>query len=221
MPAESFLSQLAPDDYDALTKAGRHQQHPPRSRVFEEGDPGYEVLVVEEGSVKLVRVSADGRELVVAVRGAGAILGEVSAIDGGSRSTSASTLTAVRLLAIPFDQFRALLDTRLSIARALLDVLAQRLRESTDRALELGTADALTRVCRRLVEFVDAQPDAAVDGVVVAVPLSQQEIASLSGLSREAVVKALRTLKDLGWIDVAGRNVTLLDVDAIRERALG
>ena len=95
------------------------------------------------------------------------------------------------------------------------------MRESTDRALELGTADALTRVCRRLAEFADLDPAPPVDGVVLTVPLSQQEIASLSGLSREAVVKALRTLRELGWIDVAGRSVTLLDVGALRERAAG
>ena len=221
MAGASFLAALPPADVDALRAAGRRQRHPARSRVFEEGDPGYDVLVVEQGSVKLVRVSPDGRELVVAVRTDGAILGELSAIDGGSRSTSATTLTPVQLIAVPFAAFHQLLDTRVSIARALLDVLAERLRESTDRVLELGTADALTRVCRRLVEFADASRQDATDGVVLAVPLTQQEIASLSGLSREAVVKALRTLRDLEWIDVVGRNVTLLDVDALRERALG
>jgi CRP/FNR family transcriptional regulator, cyclic AMP receptor protein len=217
----TFLELLGADDVEALVQAGRRQRHPARSRVFEEGDPGYEVLIVEQGSVKLVRVSTDGRELVVAVRGEGAILGELSAIDGGVRSTSASTLTPVQLIAVSFERFRELLDTRAGIARALLDVLAERLRESTDRALELGTADALTRVCRRLAEFADLDPAPPVDGVVLTVPLSQQEIASLSGLSREAVVKALRTLRELGWIDVAGRSVTLLDVGALRERAAG
>ena len=219
MAAESFLKMLKPDDADALVAAGRRQRHPARSRVFEEGDPGYEVLIVEQGSVKLVRVSTEGRELVVAVRSEGAILGELTAIDGGVRSTSATTLTPVQLLAIPFAEFRGLLDSRASVARALLDILAERLRESTDRVLEFGTADALTRVCRRLVEFADAQ--AVDDGEVFAVPLTQQEIASLSGLSREALVKALRTLRELDWIDVAGRNITLLDIDALRERAIG
>ena len=84
-----------------------------------------------------------------------------------------------------------------------------------------GPPTRSTRVCRRLAEFADLDPAPPVDGVVLTVPLSQQEIASLSGLSREAVVKALRTLRELGWIDVAGRSVTLLDVGALRERAAG
>jgi CRP-like cAMP-binding protein len=218
--APPFLDRLEPTDQQQLLALGRLRRYPAPSILFFEGDEARDVLVVRAGDVK-VSITLDDREVLLDVLGAGDLLGELSAIDGGSRSTSATTLTPVQLIAVPFAAFHELLDTRLSIARALLDVLAERLRESTDRVLELGTADALTRVCRRLVEFVDASRQDATDGVVLAVPLTQQEIASLSGLSREAVVKALRTLRDLEWIDVAGRNVTLLDVDALRERALG
>jgi CRP/FNR family transcriptional regulator, cyclic AMP receptor protein len=221
MVAGSFLGPLSPDDRDALAKAGTRRRLPPRARIFEDGDAAYEVLIVALGAVKLTRVSPEGREIVVAVRDEGAILGELAAIDGGVRSTSASALGPVELIAVPFDDFRTLLDTRPAITRALLDVLAERLRESTDRVLELGTANALTRVCRRLVEFSDAKPGRAGDGAVLSIPLTQQEIASLCGLSREAVVKALKTLRNLGWIDVAGRELTLFDLDALRERAMG
>jgi CRP/FNR family transcriptional regulator, cyclic AMP receptor protein len=221
MVAGSFLGPLSHEDRAALAEVGRRRRLPPRTRVFEAGDEAHEVLIVAAGAVKLTRVSTEGRELVVAVREEGAILGELAAIDGGVRSTSATTLVSVELIAVPFDDFRALLDTRASIVRALLDVLAERLRESTDRVLELGTADALTRVCRRLVEFADAKPGAVGDSAVLRVPLTQQEMASICGLSREAVVKALKTLRNLGWIDVAGREVTLFDLDALRERAMG
>jgi CRP-like cAMP-binding protein len=216
----TFLERLSAADADALAAAGHRKSIPARTQLFEEGDPAYEVLILESGSVKLARVSRDGREVVVAVRGAGSLLGELSAIDGGSRSTSAATVTSVRLIAVPFAEFRHLVDTRASLARALLDLMAERMRESTERVLEFGTAAALTRVCRRLVEFADGQ--AVGNGAsTLAVPLTQQEIASLCGLSREAVVKALKALKDLGWIDVAGRQITLHDLDALRGRAIG
>ena len=81
-----FLARLSEDDKIALVQAGRTRNAPARSRLFEQGDPGYEVLIVEEGAVKLTRASSDGREIVVAVRSEGAILGELSAIDGGLRT---------------------------------------------------------------------------------------------------------------------------------------
>jgi CRP-like cAMP-binding protein len=216
----TFLERLGSAEADALAAAGHRKSVPAHTQLFEEGDRAYEVLIVESGSVKLTRVSRDGREVVVAVRGAGAILGELTAIDGGARSTSAATVTDVRMLAVPFDDFRYLIDTRVSFARALLDLMAERVRESTDRMLEFGTAAAMTRVCRRLVEFADAQAGDG-DQATLAVPLTQQEIASLCGVSREAVVKALKALKDLGWIDVAGRQITVHDLDALRGRAIG
>jgi CRP/FNR family transcriptional regulator, cyclic AMP receptor protein len=216
-----FLAHLSDDDKGALVQAGRTRNSPARSRLFEQGDPGYEVLIVEHGAVKLTRASSDGREIVVAVRSDGAILGELSAIDGGLRSASATTLEATRLIVVPFTEFSNLLDMRASITRALLDVLADRVRETTDQAVEFGTVDALTRVCRRIVGFADAQSAAPADGDVLTIPLTQQEIASLSGLSREAVVKALKSLRTLGWIDVHGRTITVLDLVALRERAIG
>jgi CRP/FNR family transcriptional regulator, cyclic AMP receptor protein len=216
-----FLAHLTEDDKRALTEAGRERRLPARSRVFEAGDPGYEVLILERGAVKLTRVSTEGREIVVAVREEGAILGELSALDGRERSASATTLVETQLIALPFVEFSKLLDTRATIARALLNVLSDRLRDSTDQLLEFGTVDALTRVSRRLVEFADAQSTEPADGIVLDVPLTQQEIASLSGLSREAVVKALKSLRALGWIDVHGKTITVLDLTALRERAIG
>ena len=216
-----FLSHLTEDDRDALVQAGRRKRVPARSRVFDEGDAGYEVLILEQGAVKLTRMSTEGREIVIAVRDEGSILGELSAIDGGARSASATTLVDAQLIAVPFTEFSALLDARASIGRALLNVLAERLRGSTDQALEFGTVDALTRVCRRLVEFADAQTPASEDEVVLSVPFTQQDIASLSGLSREAVVKALKSLRTLEWIDVRGKTITVRDLNALRERAIG
>jgi CRP/FNR family transcriptional regulator, cyclic AMP receptor protein len=226
MGDREFLGLLGDDDRAALLQAGRTRRIPARARIFEAGDPGYEVFIVGAGAVKLTRASTEGREIVISVRNAGALLGELSAIDGGVRSASATAVTEVELIVVPLTAFSTLLDTRASITRAILDVLAETIRGTTDQALEFGTVDALSRVCRRIVGFADAQaadaqPGGATNGDVLMVPLTQHEIAALSGLSREAVVKALKSMRSLGWIEVRGRQITVLDLDALRERAIG
>jgi CRP-like cAMP-binding protein len=71
----------------------------------------------------------------------------------------------------------------------------------------------LARVCGRLAHL-------AGDGrVELRVPMSQSDLAAWAGLSRGAVVKALRTLRALGWIESRGRDIVLLDVSAILDRA--
>jgi CRP-like cAMP-binding protein len=156
--------------------------------------------------------------VVLAVRSEGDVLGEFSAVDGLPRSAAAWVVEPARLLAVPVRDFRLLLDKRASLCRALVDVLCERMRESTDQALELGTDDALTRVSRRLVEFGGEGGERTTDGLVVELPVSQQELADRCGLSREAVVKALRALRALGWIQQDGRRVVLTNEEALRER---
>lgn len=215
---EGFLGGLRSEDEQALRDAGYERELPDGAPVFGESEPAYEVFFVLEGSVKVTRSSREGREVVLAVRTEGDVLGEFSAVDELPRSADAWTLERTRLLAVPVREFRHLLDERGSLCRSLVDLLCERMRESADQALELGTDDALARVGRRLLEFGRDGGDRTDDGLAIELAVSQQELADRSGLSREAVVKALRGLRALGWIEQDGRRVVLTDEDALRDR---
>ena len=150
----------------------------------------------------------------------GALLGELSAIDGSPRSATAIALTQLEVLAIPQSAFRQVLDEDNALARRLLDLLAERMRESDRRQLELATGDALGRLCQRLVNLAGRNGQQVANGVLeVTTPVSQADLAAWAGLSREAVVKGLYALRRLGWIETNGRKVTILDMDAVTRRA--
>jgi CRP-like cAMP-binding protein len=214
MAGDDLLELLSPDDRDALLAAGSVRRLDARQAVVHEGDEAREVLIVVTGSVKVTRTSVEGREVVVGVRTPGELIGEVGAIDGGRRSASIWTLEPTELRAVPTTTFKAMLLDRPSMAVAMLEVLSQRLRESTNQVLELGTMDALARVSRRLLELA---PSATAPAAPLGI--SQQDLAARCGLSREAVVKAMRTLRTVGWIRQDGRSIELVDVAALRERA--
>jgi CRP-like cAMP-binding protein len=166
-------------------------------------------------------VTADGREILLELRGAGEVIGELSAIDGQPRSATGTALDDTRVLAIPVDRFRELLATNPRLAGAVMVSIARRLREASYRQLEMGTSDALTRVCGRLVELAERSgADLDSPPVVVRSPISQQEIAEWAGVSRDAVVRSLKTLRDLGWIDTGRQSFRILDLDALRARAV-
>ena len=154
-----------------------------------------------------------GREVVLDVLGPGEIIGELSAIDGLPRSATATALSPVEIATVRNTDFHALIEARSSMARQLLLLIAIRLRSTSRRQFELASSDALARVCGRLAHL-------ATDGQTeLRVPMSQSDLAAWAGLSRDAVVKALRTLRALGWIDSHNRDIVLLDVNAIRRRA--
>jgi CRP/FNR family transcriptional regulator, cyclic AMP receptor protein len=199
-----FLDRLDPQRRTELLGLGRIRRYPAHSVLFFDGDEAHDVLIVRSGKVKL-SVTLEAREVVLDVLGAGDILGELSAIDGGPRSASATALTNVDVTAITHDVFSRYVDAHGSVAVGLMRSVAARLRDASRRQVEYGALDAVGRVCRRLVEMMDryGRPDG--DRVIIDAPLSQADIAAWAGLSREAVVKALHALRVLGWVTTGAR----------------
>jgi CRP-like cAMP-binding protein len=204
----------------ALDRAGRNRRYPRGSLIVAEGDEGHDVLIVQSGAVKVITVATNGREVVLDVVHGGAVLGELSAVDGGPRSASAYALEPTEVLAITRASFEALLDQHPALARALLVVVAGRLRDANRRQLEFGANDALGRVCQRLIELRQRYgTDGSSGHPEVEMPFSQSDLANWAGLSREAVVKGLRALRTLGWIESNGKTVTMVDEAALLRRA--
>lgn len=216
----SFLDRLPASSSAALSAAGRIRRYPKGSLVCAEGDPATEVVIIRSGTVKVLVTALSGREVVLDVMEDGALLGELSAIDGSPRSATAIALTQLEVLAIPQSAFRRVLDEDTALARRLLDLLAERMRASDRRQLELATGDALGRLCQRLVSLAQRNGQRFANGAVeVTTPVSQQDLAAWAGLSREAVVKGFYALRRLEWIETNGRQITILDIDAVTRRA--
>jgi CRP/FNR family cyclic AMP-dependent transcriptional regulator len=216
----AFMDRLTGAQRADLAARGRTRRLPRGAFLFHEGDPGHDVVIVEDGHAKVTLTSPGGREVVLEVCGPGELLGELSAIDGGPRSASAAALEPITTLIVPHAEFLRFVDENPGVARLLMCLLAERLRGSSSRQLEFGTNDAIGRVCTRLLDMADRYGTARPDGaIVLRTPVTQNDLAGWSGQSREAVVKAFRALRLLGWIDVDGKLIVLHDIDALRTRS--
>jgi CRP/FNR family transcriptional regulator, cyclic AMP receptor protein len=217
--AGSFLSGLAPEEVEALRSAGTVRRHRRQATLFSEGDRSESVVLLLAGRVKIVSSTADGREVVLGLRGPGDLLGELSAVDGERRSASAIALEPVEALSMARTTFRQLLETRPALSIALLELLAGRLRDADRKRAEYAAHDALGRVARRLSELADRYGERTPDGVSIGIALSQDELAGWTGASREAVTRALRSLRARGLITTSRRAVVVVDPDALRRAA--
>jgi CRP/FNR family cyclic AMP-dependent transcriptional regulator len=202
---------------EALVDSGRRRRHPAGSILFFEGDPAHDVLLVLEGEVKLERTVAD-RSMILDVLGPGEWFGEMGVLEGGTRSATATTLTATELSVVGATAFTDLLGEHPGMVAELLAVTGRRLARTSRHQAELGATDAMGRVCGRLVEMAERYGRRSVEGVTIRSPLSQADIAAWAGISRESVVKSLSTLRELGWVRTRGRRLTLLELDAGRDR---
>jgi CRP-like cAMP-binding protein len=216
---ERFLEALAPADAAELRGLGRRRTYRAGDTLFLELDAGSEILVVVQGRVKLSRLTADGHEAVLGIREPGDLLGEMAAIDETVRSATATALEPVEALAMRSAEFLAFLERRPAAGVVLLRMLSRRLRDADLKRLEYLSTDTVGRVCARLVELCDRFGTRDADGVHIDVHITQEELAGWTGSSREAVVKALRTLRTLGWIATGRGGIIVLDLDAMRSRA--
>ncbi|MEU1393275.1 MULTISPECIES: Crp/Fnr family transcriptional regulator [unclassified Nonomuraea] len=212
-----FLSLLTAEEVEALRAAGRPRRWDRGTTVITEGDAADWVLVLTQGRVKVSSHTSSGTEVVLAVRGPGALLGDMSAVDGLPRSTTVTALEPIEGIVVR--DFSGFLAAHGRIAVLLLQLVVGRLRDADRKRIEYGAFDTTGRVATRLLELADRYGEPTSTGVRVALPLSQDELAGWTGSSREAVSKALRTLRDRGLIETGRRRVVIHDVEGLRKRA--
>jgi CRP/FNR family transcriptional regulator, cyclic AMP receptor protein len=215
-----FLEALGEGHAEALRALGRVRRYPVGSALFHERDPGDAVLVLQSGRVKLTCATDAGRDALLGIREPGDLIGEMSAIDGVPRLATAIALEPVEVLILSSQAFVAYLDRTPSVALVLVRLLSRRLRDAARERIEFGALDTVGRVCSRLVELADRFGAAGENGVGIDVSITQEDLAGWTGASREAVIRALRTLRELGWIATRRRGITLVEVEMLRRRAV-
>jgi CRP/FNR family cyclic AMP-dependent transcriptional regulator len=186
--------------------------------LFRQGDDPGAVLFVRDGRIKVSVVTPDGHDVMLGYGGPGMVLGDLAALDGEPRSTTATAVEAVEALGVPMLAFRTLLDERPKIARALMTMSAQRLRAADRQRVEFAAYDVLGRVARRLDELAEDGTETA-EGIEIDAGLSQEDLAAWTAASREAVSKALGAMRTLGWIDTRRRVIVVRDRTALRRHA--
>jgi CRP-like cAMP-binding protein len=191
----------------------------PGATALIEGQVSGRVMLLLKGHVRAWSSSADGREVLLAIRRPGDLVGEFSALDGGPHSATVSAMDDVEALAIPASAFREFLRTHNDAALSVLELVTERLRDADRKRAEFGSVDATGRVAARIVEMAERHGLEEGEGFRIELRLSQEELATWVGASREAVSRALRNFRERGWITTRRRALTVLDLDALRLRA--
>jgi len=220
VPADgTFLGALPEAEADALLAQGRRKRYPKGSTLFLEGEVAGNVIVVIRGRVKISYATDDGQDVMLAVREAGDVLGELSAIDGEPRSAAATALEPIEAVVIDADRFKAFLRSYPDAGLTLLRHVSRRLRDADRKRIEFGSSDTVGRVAGRLLELADRFGHAEGEGTRVDLPVTQEELASWVGASRKAVTNALQHLRARGLIATGRKSVLILDIIALRKRA--
>jgi CRP/FNR family transcriptional regulator, cyclic AMP receptor protein len=211
-----FWELLDPAATAAIRERARPRSYARGDALMHAGQVPQEVIVVQSGRVKVSATTPSGRRVLLAFRGPGDLVGELSAIDERPRGASVEALEPVEAIVLGHQPFRAVLQEHPAAALALLRMLADRLREADAKRVQLAGYTAMGRVAFCLLELCErfgAGEEGAVD---ILLPLSQEELAGWAGSSLESVGRSLQAMRGLGWIETRRRAIRVLDRDGLR-----
>jgi CRP-like cAMP-binding protein len=219
MATGSFLSYLAPPDREFLIGRALIRTMAAGASLMHEGDPTNHVLVLLSGWVRAYTSSRDGQVVLLALRGPGDVIGDLAALQGWPRTVTIETLQETEFAQFSHDGFLACLHDRSAVGVALARQLAVRLRESETARIDFATMDVAQRVAALLVRLADAHGSPSAEGVVVMMPLTQQDIADSIGGSRRAVARAMKAFRDRGMLVTGRRRFVVSALDVLRQLA--
>lgn len=209
-----LLARLPDDDLKALASRGRVRRFNAGTTIFHEGDPGDALYVVVDGRVRISRISGSGTEATLAMVGAGDCFGDLALFDGRPRSATATAASATRTFVVSRDDFVAWVRERPAASLALLETLSLRLRRTDEVVTDLVFLDLPHRLAKHLLTMA-AHIDTPA-GRKPRLQVTQGELASMLGVSRESVNKQLNQFSRDGWITLSRGAVTIDNADALR-----
>jgi CRP-like cAMP-binding protein len=193
MPASANLFSVFPEALAArLFAHAQHKKLAADEVLFLAGDPGDGCYRVEQGLLKVSMIAPSGAERILAIVGPGALIGELSTIDGLPRSASVAAVRDSELSYISRTAFQTFADEHGEVYKHLVTLLAARLRD-TDGVLAAGSFLPLKgRVARALLDLAEAfGQDVGHGRVVIRQKVSQSDVAAMAGIARENVSRIL------------------------------
>ena len=181
--------------------------------ILMEEDAGDTLFILNHGSVKITRMSDDGREVILSILGDGDFFGEMSIFDGESRSANVIALEDSEVFVLKRGDFLDLLEKHPKIAIALLQELAIRLRRSDQQIEGLSLSDAESRIAMSIIRLAEDLGVIKLGQVIIDNLPFQQDVANMAGTSRETVSRMLKLLERKGWIQRRGRQLIITNYD--------
>lgn len=210
---------LPPEHKRRLATFSKIRRHRLGHRIVEANEPGSELFLLLSGSVKVSAEDSAGREITLAVLYPGDFFGEVSLWDNKGRTATVETLEPSQIVSIPGPPLLDLMRDSPDIAFRFLATLSDRLRETDRKLMHMAYGDSYQKVARALLEIHAKEGDMK-DGLpFIPDRFTRQELASLSGVTRETVSRSLGAFAMAGVIRLEKDRIVILSLDRLKKEA--
>jgi CRP-like cAMP-binding protein len=185
--------------------------------LFHQDMPGTMMYMIETGSVRVISIGRTGQELTLNVLGPGEIFGELSILDGQQRSATAITLVPTVVWLLSQADLKEFMSKYPPVNQAMIQILVERVRATARRLEAMTFQDVLGRLAFELLSLAERSGQPYEQGIEITIPLTQVDLASMVGATRESVNKAVSVLRSKELINVDGTRWFLQDPAGIRQ----
>lgn len=211
-----LFETLSASTREALLRAGRPREFRPGEVVFHQGDPCDSLFLLRLGRVAVHVLTPDGDDATIGLIAAPDAFGEVGLIRADHHHTATVVaLDDVHVLAVLASRFHDLRADHPDLTEWLLVTLTRRLERTSALLADALFLDAEHRVARRLL---DCQCSFGVDSDG-SLPLAQDDLAAMAGVSRPTANRVLRHLEDQGSVRLGRRHITIANLESLARAA--
>lgn len=214
-----FLVRLEDRERRALLSRGRKVTYKARTEVIRQAEPSTHVLLVLKGRLMVTSVAVKGYVALLALRRPGDIVGESAALSGRPRSATVTTLETVDCVLVGREAFLGFLKEYPRAHNQLSSLLVDRVQAGDRRALEFASLTVRERLAVLLLDLARSHSVSTDKGLLLTVPLSQQELAGSVGASREAIARLLTDFRQNGVVVTARRKIWVVKEEVLRRIA--
>lgn len=211
-----LFASLEPADQEQLAALLRKRSVGRGAVLFRQGDEGTALYIILRGRIRITIRTKLEDEITLAILNDGEFLGEMALLDGMPRSADATALDETQLYVLNRNDFLVFLTKNSQAVQTVLQALSLRLRNTDDLLAEICFSSLSSRLARRLTEMAAAAKPA--ESGTQSVRLTQRELASMLGTTRESVNKELKVLRDRGILNTSRNLITIHDPQGLRRR---
>jgi CRP/FNR family transcriptional regulator len=208
VPIFSFLSD---DELIKIIDMTGHKVYNKGDMLCRQGEKSDTLFIINEGQVKISKLTKEGKEQIVHIFTGGDFFGELSLFSSDEiYNFDAYAISNVKICTLTKQDMDKIIMSNPEISLKLLQVISKRLSQTENLAQNLATNDAEIRIAFMLLEFLGEYGVSTDEGLQIKLPINREEMANYVGVTRETISRKLSIFEDLGIISLKGNKVLII-----------
>ncbi len=215
----TIFSTLSEDDIKDLKDYFTKEEYKKKDPIFSEGDPSDWLYAVLDGKVKITKLSAEGKEIIIEVISPGDIFGAIAVMRGFPYPANAVAMEETLLLKISRNNFLKILDGYPSVMYCIMQNIGDRMKGSHESLKNIALEKVSSRIASLLLKLAEKSGKETPEGTVIDFRLTKQDIADMVGTTVETSIRTMSQFKKDGIVAEEEGQIVIKDLEKLKALA--